>query len=254
MNNFSKISLTVILLALVIWIAGCGGGDDTTSVTLDIENLSQLQPNASYAAWVDSGGTLFLLNRFNTDSTGSARFTNFAFASTLNNGDTVFITIQPDPDPNRGAPTNVRVLEGTVSGNAAVLTFPRMQDFQNSTGFARVVSNNQLFTEFTNLPDVSDLGMIYQGFLESNGSFFPLKKFNSNQVPVSDTTTINPTTATYILSVVPVTGFDTSRPYGIQPFFTNGNLQPLIRQPLVRSSFTPSDANFRFPSAVATIR
>lgn len=131
-----------------------------------------------------------------------------------------------------------------------------MLDFSNSDGFATVTgfSRNQLLIEFTNLPDVSGLNMVYQGFVKKNGVLHPLKTFNFNETPVSDTVTFDLTTGEYILSIEPVPDFDPSKPYSIQPFFTNGNLQPLIRQTLVRSSFTPDDPNFRFSSGVATPR
>lgn len=248
-------TLAVLLLAALM-VVGCGGGGNHALVRLSITNLQQLTGPFQYAAWVQKASTseIILLDTFNSQSDNTASFSRFAVSTTLETGDRIFVTYERNAIFNQTTPSKTVVLDGTIVGTTEVMSFPRMLDFSTSDGFATVTgfSRNQLLTEFTNLPDISGLNMVYQGFVIENGIIHPLKTFNFNQVPVSDTVTFDLTTSEYILAIEPVPDFDPEKPYSIQPFFTNGNLQPLIRQPLVRSSFTPSDANFRFPSGIAT--
>lgn len=250
--------IALVLPALVLGLTGCGGNDDRNDlVVLNIRNLPQLQnPGFQYAAWVRQAGVVTMLDTFNTQPDGNLLLSRFALTQTLGTGDEVFITIQPNPDPSPRVPSNTVVLTGTIQGATAVLLFPQIQSFENSAGFATVSGpgNNQLLTEFFDLPNVSTNNFIYQGWIQRDGTFTPLQRFNFNQVPVSDTVGFNLTTGRYFLSVEPVPDPDPNIPFSIRPFFTNGNLQELIRQPLVRSSTVPDQPTFNYPSAVATIR
>ncbi|HET6452801.1 MAG TPA: hypothetical protein VFI02_00230 [Armatimonadota bacterium] len=255
MKHLRYCSFAALLLSASM-IVGCGAGGNQELVKLSLKNLGQLSGPFQYAAWVQAAGTseIILLDTFNTDLNNSAAFSRFAVNTVLKPGDRVFVTYEPDQTFNQTTPSRTIILDGNIIGDTEIMSFPRMLDFSNSGGFATVTgfSRNQLLTEFTNLPDISDLNMVYQGFAIVGNVFHPLKTFNFNQTPVSDTVTFDLTTAQYVLSIEPVPDFNPNKPYLIQPFFTNGNLQPLIRQQLNRSSFTPDDANFRFPSGVAT--
>ncbi|MHB0997980.1 MAG: hypothetical protein ACYC27_01940 [Armatimonadota bacterium] len=253
MNRLWKGIYLITAFALMILLVGCDD-DDNELVRLDLKNLGQLSDDYRYAAWVQTNGNIALLDTFNTRSDNTASFSRFALLETLEEGDRVFVTIEPPDDPEPRIPSDTLVLDGTVSGNSAILNFPKLQQFQNASGTVRVLENNQILADFTNLPDVSDINFIYQGFLERNGSFFPLRRFNFNEEPVSDNIGFDPTTARYFLSIEPVPDFNSDRPYTIRPFFTVGNLVPEIPQELTRSPLSPDSANFRFPSGVATIR
>ncbi|MHB1190322.1 MAG: hypothetical protein ACYC08_05715, partial [Armatimonadota bacterium] len=229
--------------------------DENPLVRLTLNDLGPLAPGFQYSAWAQSGGRTVLLDRFDPGPDGDITLSRFALLQTLTDGDRIFVTIEPNVTPDPNTPSNTVVLSGIVSGDSATLVFPRLSDFANAVGFVTVTENGrQILAEYANLPDVSDLNFIYQGFLVRDGSFTPLRSFNANQVPVSDTVTFDATTAQYILTVRPVVGVATSTPYTIQPFFTNGTLLPLVRQQLVRSSLTPGVSGFRFPFGTATIR
>ena len=255
MPGLKRLGFLFIILIGLIWLAGCGGGSNKSLVRLDFKNLGQLTPSFTYAAWVQQNGKVALIETFNTNADGTASISGFSILGTLTTGDRIFVTIESASTINPSTPSIRRVLDGTIAGNTAVLTFPRMQDFANAQAFITVgLGNIQILAEFTNLPDVSDLGFIYQGFLIRNGTPIPLKQFNFNSVPVSDTVGFDVTTASYLLSIEPVPDFDPSSPYTIRPFSTNGNLLPLIRQQLVKSSLTPGNPNFNFPSGTASLR
>lgn len=257
MTYTRRCSLAALLPAALI-IVGCGGGKNEELVRLDLKDLGRLTGAFQYAAWVQKASTseIVLLDRFNTNPDNTAAFSRFAVNTPLESGDRVFVTYEPDSTFNQTQPSKILILDGTIIGNTEIMSFPRMLDLTDSKGFATVTgfSRNQLLTEFTNLPDVSGLNMVYQGFIRRGSLLTPLQTFNFNQTPVSDTVTFALTTGEYILSIEPAPDFDPDKPYTIQPFFTNGNLEPLVRQPLNRSSFTPNDSNFRFPSGVAVVR
>ncbi len=247
----------LILLAVVVSLTGCGGGTSKPLVQLDIKNLTPLNSASfQYTAWVESAGRTQLLDTFVPDQNGDINFSRFAFVDNLQTGNRVFVTIEPNPSPQPNVPSNTRILDGTISGSSAVMTFPQLQGFVNATGQTRVTGslNNDLQASFQNLPDISSLNLIYQGFVKFGNNTVALTQFNANEVPVSNAVAFDLTNASYFLSIQPKSGAGPQgRPLSLHPFFTNGNLQ-LGTQALVKSSLTPGSANFMFPSGLATIR
>ena len=252
--------ITIALLgtALAWGLAGCSGSDSDI-VVLEIENLSPITNlSFTYTAWLRQGtnGSVVRLDDLNVEPDGTLRVTRFSRLPSLGTGDQIFVTIEPNPDPDLGVPTETVVLRGTFQGGGAVLLYPRLQEFPDASGTATVsgAGNRQLLTEFEELPDVSGDGMIYQGWLDVNGNFFPLPRFSFDEVPVSYTASLDLTIARYFLSIEPLDDPHPTQPTSIRPFFTNGPLQPIEDQPLTRSSLTPGSATFNFPRGVATIQ
>lgn len=259
MERILRFAFILTIAAIVTSLIGCGGSSSNNSlVTLDIKNLPPIS-NASfvYTAWVRSGAEVSKLDSFSTQADGSLRLSRFSLLKKLTSGDVVFITIEPNPSPDAAIPSETIVLTGTVAGKTAVLLFPSLQAFVNTTGFATVsgAGNRQLFTEFFQLPDLAPGNFIYQGWVQAGAAPpIPLQKFNFSQVPVSDTVTIDLTTTRYFLTAEPVPDPDPDVPFSVKPLFTNGLLQALIRQPLSKSSLVPDTPDFNFPSAVATVQ
>ncbi len=259
MERIQRFVLVLVTAATALSLVSCGGGNPNNSlVTLDIKNLPPISnPSFVYTAWVRQSGKVSKLDSFNTQSDGSLRLSRFSLLKTLGTGDDVFITIEPNPSPDTTIPSHTVALTGTIAGNTAVLLFPAIQSLANTTGFATVsgAGNRQLFTEFLQLPDLEAADFIYQGWVQVGPAPpVPLQKFDFSQIPVSDTVVFDLTNARYFLTAEPVPDPDPNVPFSVEPLFTNGLLQALIRQPLTRSSLVPDTPDFNFPSAAATVQ
>ena len=91
-------------------------------VRLAAQGLAPLPAGSIYAIWLvdPHAGHFMPIGRFNVSSTGSAVIDVSLTGSIAPNYTMVLVTVQSDPDPHRGVPSNKYVIEGFFPGNSAV--------------------------------------------------------------------------------------------------------------------------------------
>lgn len=119
-------------------ITGCKEEPTTKNLELNFSGLKNLGSNYAYEGWIMVDGTPQSAGTFTVDDNGTLSQTSFELdISAVNNATAYILTIEPmpDSDPN---PSNVHILAGDFSGNAASLTIDHSAaigtDFTAATG------------------------------------------------------------------------------------------------------------------------
>ncbi len=132
----------VSLLSASIFVASCSSDDDatqqqpaTSTLTLNLQGLSNLGVNEVYEGWIMINGTPETTGIFTVNDEGVASKTSFDVDATDLESATAFIlSVEPanDPDP---APSDIKILSGTFLGNSATVNTNEMiGDFTGISG------------------------------------------------------------------------------------------------------------------------
>lgn len=115
--------LATILFVVAAFLGGCT--EDTPTVgtlNLSITGLEDLGDEYAYEGWLIVDGAPVSAGIFTVDANGSLSETSFEVdAADLENASTYVLTIEPSPD-NDPAPSDVHILAGDFSTNAADLS------------------------------------------------------------------------------------------------------------------------------------
>jgi hypothetical protein len=201
------------LLAIVtIFAVSCsdntnsmGPSSTTSDLTLSINGLTDLGPNAMYEGWIIVNGDPISTGKFSVDVNGDLSATTFSLdQSDLNNATAFVLTVEPEPDPDP-APSNSHLMAGAFSSDVAALMVGNSaalgNDFTSATGsyilatptngtesnedsgiwFLDISSGMPMMS--LNLPTLPS-GWMYEGWAVINGVPVTTGKFSS--VDMSD--------------------------------------------------------------------
>jgi len=112
--------------------------DDNGTLDLNINGLEDLGSSAIYEGWIIVDGSPVSTGTFSVDGNGTLSKTSFDIdQADLDAASTFVLTVEPSPDPDAG-PSDVHILAGDISGNAASLTIAHGaalgNDFSSSVG------------------------------------------------------------------------------------------------------------------------
>ena len=123
---FTFRSLATLSAAALISLTACSDDDNAVApqdanLQLNITGLEDLGDDFAYEGWIIVDGAPVTAGIFDVDATGNLVQTEFAVnADQLAAATAYVLTIEPSPD-NDPAPSDVHILAGDFSGNAATL-------------------------------------------------------------------------------------------------------------------------------------
>ncbi len=135
----NKILSLLAIVCLLGVFTSCGDDkDETKSLTLALNGLTNLGDDFTYEGWIMVDGTPKTTGVFDVDDAGSLSKSSFDLDATDLESATAFIlTIEPKPDSDP-SPSKVHILAGDFSGNSASVTTGHGaalgDDFTSSTG------------------------------------------------------------------------------------------------------------------------
>jgi len=108
------------------------------NLNLNISGLEDLGSDANYEGWLIVDGAPLTTGTFSVDASGNMSKTSFTVNATdLDEATTFVLTIEPEPN-NNAAPSDVHILAGDFSSNAASLSVGHGaalgDDFTSATG------------------------------------------------------------------------------------------------------------------------
>ncbi len=194
--------LTQLLFALLIALAGCEKDDDDngdddkttddkTTLTLDIDNLTELPSDEQYEGWIIVDGSPVSTGTFTVDASGNLSETEFEVDDEQLSSATDFVlSIEPKPDSDP-APSQIKILGGPFVGQNAAISVAHSAalgtDFSTASG--KYILATPTTTDTTdensgiwfldvsgldpvaglNLPDLPS-GWVYEGWVVMEGT------------------------------------------------------------------------------------
>lgn len=183
-------SIIIPFLALGLFFTSCKKDDPETengNLTLALSGLEDLGSGYAYEGWLLVDGSPVSTGTFTIDANGALSKTSFEVSNeTLESATDFILSIEPSPDSDP-APSDVKVLSGGFSGDAATINTGIVGDFSSSTGKFLIATptTSDMNDEFSgvwfidnssgsgmaglDLPTLGD-GWAYEGWAVLNGS------------------------------------------------------------------------------------
>jgi len=137
----TKLKLFTLLLGISVFILSCKDDDDddpvpstTSQLTLNLSGLGELGTGFVYEGWVIVNGSPVSTGTFSVASDGSLSKSSFSVGNSDLASATMFVlSIEPSPDSDP-TPADTKILSGSFTANAAILTSGIVGDFSGSSG------------------------------------------------------------------------------------------------------------------------